>query len=443
MAPTRNCVPRKGPTVSNSALLARRFATIGRHSPLFYEEPIHLVQGSGVWLTDVTGRRYLDAYNNVPHVGHAHPRVVEALRAQASTLNIHTRYLNERVVEYAEELLARFEPELDRVLFANSGSEANELAFRIARQHTQATGILVTDFSYHGNTTLLAGITTGLKTREGLAPNVRSFPVPDLDAAANAGRTPEEVREEALIHVDRAIAELIREGHGVCAVILESIFSTEGLPTVPEGYVEGIAARVRAAGGLVIGDEVQAGLGRIGSHFWGYQRYDLVPDFVTLGKPLGNGHPLAAVVTREALLEEFGTYNEFFNTFAGNPVSSAVGLEVLSIIDDEQLVSRSKRLGSTIRAELTTLTDSHDLLGPVKGDGLFFGFSVFQDPEHQVPDPVATKQLVEAIKTRDVLLSKIGPTGSVLKIRPPLAIEESHLPLLLGAIRDAVANTMR
>lgn len=442
MAPA--CRPRlwKGSPLTTTELLARRFATIGRHSPLFYEEPVHLVKGSGVWLTDAAGRRYLDAYNNVPHVGHSHPRVVEALRAQAATLNIHTRYLNERVVEYAEALLARFEPELDRVLFSNSGSEANELAFRIARQHTRATGILVTDFSYHGNTTLLAGITTGLKTREGLAPNVRAFPVPDLHAATNAGRTSEEVRDEALAHVDRAITELIEAGHGVSAVILESIFSTEGLPSVPEGYVEGIAARVRAAGGVVIGDEVQAGLGRTGSHFWGYQRYDLVPDFVTLGKPLGNGHPLAAVVTRDALLEEFGSHNEFFNTFAGNPVSSAVGLEVLNIIDDEQLVTRSKRLGDLIRADLSELTDGHDLLGPVKGDGLFFGFSVFEDAAHQVPDPATTKRLVEAIKSRDVLLSKIGPTGSVLKIRPPLAIEDEHLPLLLGAIRAAVADTL-
>lgn len=428
--------------MTTADLMARRSATIGRHSPLFYEEPIHLVEGSGVWLTDVNGRRYLDAYNNVPHVGHAHPRVVEALRSQAATLNIHTRYLNERVLEYAETLLSTFEPELDRVLFSNSGSEANELAFRLARQHTRSTGILVTDFSYHGNTTLLAGITTGLLTREGLAPNVRAFPVPDLDAAINAGRMPEDVRDEALTHVDRAIAELVEAGHGVSAVILESIFSTEGLPSVPDGYVEGIAARVRAAGGLVIGDEVQAGLGRTGSHFWGYQRYDLVPDLVTLGKPLGNGHPLAAVITRDELLEEFGSHNEFFNTFAGNPVSSAVGLEVLRIIGDEQLVPRAKRLGETIRTDLTALTDEHDLLGPVKGDGLFFGFSVFEDAGHRVPDPMTTKRLVEAIKAREVLLSKIGPTGSVLKIRPPLAIQDEHLPILLGAIRTAVSEIL-
>ncbi|MCP2635039.1 aminotransferase class III-fold pyridoxal phosphate-dependent enzyme [Microbacterium sp. HD4P20] len=423
-------------------LLERRFATIGRHSPLFYDQPVHLVSGSGVWLTDADGRRYLDAYNNVPHVGHAHPRVVEALCRQAATLNIHTRYLDERVVEYAEELLGRFEPELDRVVFANSGSEANELAFRVALQHTGARGILVTDYSYHGNTSLLAGLTTGLKTHEGLAPHVRSFPVPDMDAAANDGRDPAVVRDEALRHVDEAIDQLLGSGFGVAAVIVESIFSTEGLPRVPAGFVEGVAARVRAAGGLVIGDEVQAGLGRTGSTFWGYQRYDLVPDLVTLGKPLGNGHPLAATVTTAALWEEFGARNEFFNTFAGNPVSSAVGLEVLRIIDDEGLFARSARLGSVIRSDLTQLTAQHDRLGPVKGDGLFFGFSVFEDAGHARPDGPATRRLVEEVKRRGVLLSRIGPTGSVLKIRPPLALQDEDVPTLTGALRESVLTVL-
>lgn len=425
-----------------SDLLARRFATLGRHSPLFYDTPIHLVSGSGVWLTDAEGRRYLDAYNNVPHVGHAHPRVVEAARTQSALLNIHTRYLNERVVQYAEELLNRFEPGLERILFTNSGSEANELAFRIARQHTGARGTLVTDYSYHGNTTLLAEITTGLQTHEGLAPHVRAFPVPDLDAAENADRSPDDVRDEALASVDRAIDDLASNGFDMAAVIFESIFSTEGLPRVPSGFVEGVADRVRAAGGLVIADEVQAGLGRTGSHFWGYERYDLSPDLVTLGKPLGNGHPLAGVVTTRALLDEFGSRNEFFNTFAGNPVSSAVGEEVLSIIDEEQLVSRSARLGGLIRADLGVLTENHERLGPVKGDGLFFGFSVFGDADHRVPDAARTKRIVEQVKAHGVLLSRIGPTGSVLKIRPPLALLDEHLPVLLGAIRDSVESVL-
>ncbi|GAA1420334.1 aspartate aminotransferase family protein [Agrococcus citreus] len=426
----------------NPSLLDRRFATIGRHSPLFYDQPIELVSASGVWLTAADGTRYLDAYNNVPHVGHSHPRVVEALRAQAATLNIHTRYLNDRVVAYAEDLLSRFEEGLDRVLFANSGSEANEIAFRLAAQHTGATGVLVTDWSYHGNTRLLAGITTGLRTFEGLDPNVRAFPVPDLDDAANRERAEADVLAEALAAVDRAIEQLLEHGYGMSAVILETIFSTEGLPRVPEGYVQGIAERVRAAGGLVIADEVQAGLGRTGQRLWGYQRHGLLPDLVTLGKPMGNGHPLAAVITTDELLEEFGSRNEFFNTFAGNPVSSAVGHEVLRIMDDERLVERAARLGAEVRRDFDALTARYDRLGPTKGDGLFFGFGVFGDAARRIPDATTTKRIVEGIKARGVLLSRIGPHGNVLKIRPPLAIEDEHLPQLLGAIRASIDEAL-
>jgi 4-aminobutyrate aminotransferase-like enzyme len=426
----------------NASLLHRRYATIGRHSPLFYDEPIELVSASGVWLTSSSGTRYLDAYNNVPHVGHSHPRIVEALCSQAATLNIHTRYLNDRVVAYAEDLVSRFEPELDRVLFANSGSEANEVAFRLAAQHTGATGVLVTDWSYHGNTRLLAGMTTGLRTFEGLDPNVRAFAVPDLDEASNRDRREEDVLTDALAAVDRAIDQLLAEGYGVSALILETLFSTEGLPRVPEGYVRGVAERVRAAGGLVIADEVQAGLGRTGRHLWGYQRHGLLPDLVTLGKPMGNGHPLAAVITTEALLEEFGSRNEFFNTFAGNPVSSAVGHEVLRIMDDERLVEGAARLGEEVRRDFDALTARHDRLGPTKGDGLFFGFGVFSDAAGRVPDAAGAKRIVEGVKARGVLLSRIGPHGNVLKIRPPLAIQGEHLPLLLGAITASVDEAL-
>ncbi|MFD1718378.1 aspartate aminotransferase family protein [Georgenia deserti] len=420
------------------SLLDRRHATLGRHSPLFYDEPVHLVAGEGVWLTDVSGRRYLDAYNNVPHVGHAHPRIVEALRSQAATLNIHTRYLNERVVDYAEALLARFEPGLDRVLLTNSGSEANDLALRIATQHTGSRGVLVTDCSYHGNTTLLAGMTTGLATHEPLGEHVRSFAVPDLDAPANRARRESDVLAEALASVDRAVGELAASEHGVAAVLVECLFSTEGLPRVPAGFVSGLAERVHAAGGLVIADEVQAGLGRTGARFWGYQRHGLAPDVVTLGKPLGNGHPLAGVVTTPELLEEFGSRNEYFNTFAGNPVSAAVGHEVLRVIDEEDLVANTVALGLRIRDELAPALAAHPRLGPLRGEGLFFGFEVFTDGSREQPDGPATKRLVEAVKARGVLLSRIGPTGSVLKIRPPLALREDDVPVLLEALAGAV-----
>lgn len=429
----------EGTPMSNS-LLERRYSTLGQHSPLFYNEPLHLVRGSGIWLTAHDGTRYLDAYNNVPHVGHAHPRVVAAMSEQAATLNVHTRYLNERVVDYAEALLATFEDELDRVFLVNSGSEANDLAFRIATQHTSARGILVTDFSYHGNTSALAAVTTGLTAHEGRGAHVRTFHVPDLDDHAHAGRAEAEVLDEALADVDRALASLESDGYGVAAVIVETLFSTEGLPRVPAGYVTGIAERVRAAGGLVIADEVQAGLGRVGSHFWGYQRHGLLPDLVTLGKPLGNGHPLAAVVTNDALMEQFGARNMYFNTFGGTPVSAAIGEAVLHVMADEGLVARSDRLGRIVRERLSEIVATHPRLGPVKGAGLFFGFGVFSDDQRQIPDADTTKKLVEAVKARGVLISRIGPTDSVLKIRPPLAITEEDLPILLGALEAAVTE---
>lgn len=420
-------------------LLQRRIATLGPHSPLFYNEPIELVSAEGVWMTDVAGKRYLDAYNNVPHVGHCHPRVIEALRAQASTLNIHTRYLNDRVVDYAEALLENFEPSLDRVFFTNSGSESNELAFRVATQHTGNTGVLVSDFSYHGNTAYLAGLTTGLTAHEGLGGHVRTIHIPDTLSSALSD---EELLATSLAEVDAAIGALVAAGYGVAAVLVDSLFSTEGLCHTPDGYLAGVAERVRAAGGLVIADEVQSGFGRTGSHFWGYQRLGIVPDLVTLGKPMGNGHPLGGVVTTEALLDEFGRRNMYFNTFAGTPVSAAVGLAVLDVMRDEDLMNRSAQLGALINQRLTEITSHYDRIGPVRGAGLFFGFELFSDAGQCQPDAALTRAVVEDMRERGVLMSKIGPNDSVLKIRPPLAFQGEHAELLLREMEGSLAGLL-
>jgi 4-aminobutyrate aminotransferase-like enzyme len=412
-------------------LWERRRNTLGAHSPLFYDRPLELVRGEGVWLWGADGTRYLDAYNNVPHVGHCHPRVVEAVREQASTLNLHTRYLNRRVVDYAEALLATFDDTLERVFFVNSGSEANDLAFRIATQHTGDRGVIVSDFSYHGNTHYLARLTTGLTAHEGLADDVRTIHVPDLDTTD----APEEtVLAEALAEVDAAIASLEEAGHGLAAVLIDPLFSTEGLNRLPAGYVEGLVSRVRAAGGLVIGDEVQSGFGRTGSHMWGHRRQGITPELVTLGKPMGNGHPLGAVVTTAALLDEFGPRNMYFNTFGGNPVSSAAGHAVLQVMLEEGLQERAAATGAEVRAELEALVAAHPLLGPVKGAGLFFGFGVYRDPEHRSPDAAATKRLVEAMRAHGVLISRIGPHENVLKMRPPLAFDHEHIAVFADAL---------
>lgn len=417
---------------STADLIARRNATIGPYSPLFYDEPLQFVSAKGVWFTDVNGDRYLDGYNNVPHVGHANDRVVRALTEQASRLNVHTRYLNERVVDYAERLLGTFDARLDRVFFGNSGSEANELALRIARQRTGATGVIVSDYSYHGTTITLAELTTGLKTREPLAPDVRTLRIPDLDRDP---RPAAEVLAETLAELDAAIVSLVEAGFGVSACLFDPLFSTEGMPRVPDGLVAGIVDRVHAAGGLVIADEVQSGFGRTGTHMWGHEFAGMTPDLVTLGKPMGNGHPMSAVITSEAVLEEFGAANEFFNTFAGNPVSAAVGEAVLLEMEERGLVDQARDIGGEALAKLKEFASRYDFVRSAKGAGTFLGLDFAVDGE---PAPRLAKQAVEAMKSRKVLISRIGRDESVLKVRPPLAFGPDELPILLDALEASL-----
>ena len=419
---------------SNAALIARRNRTIGPYSPLFYDEPLQFVSGSGAWLTEASGRRYLDGYNNVPHVGHANPRVVAALADQAARLNIHTRYLNDRVIDYSEQLLATFAPGLDRVLYGNSGSEANELAIRIARQQTGAVGMIVSDFSYHGTTITLAELTTGLQTREPLAPHIRALRIPDLDTDS---RPESEVLATTLAELDTAIRSLQEAGFGVAAALFDPLFSTEGMPRIPAGLVDGIVQRVRAAGGLVIADEVQSGFGRTGSHMWGHAAVGMEPDLVTMGKPMGNGHPMSAVVTSEAVLDQFGAHNEFFNTFAGNPVSAAVGEAVLAEMTAERLQERAGELGEVALARFRALAERHDFVRSAKGTGMFLGldFAVAGAAAPQI-----AKQVVEGMKSRGVLISRIGRESNVLKVRPPLAFGATELPILLDALDDTLSE---
>jgi 4-aminobutyrate aminotransferase-like enzyme len=425
------------PPDRRDALLARRAATIGRRSPLFYETPLEFVRGSGVWLVEASGRRFLDAYNNVPHVGHCHPRVVEALCTQAAELNVHTRYLNERVLQYAEELLDTFGGGLDRIFFVNSGSEANELALRLARQRTGATGVLVTDSSYHGNTTALAELTTGLTVAEPLGAHVRALRVPDLD---QPGTDEQQALRDGLAAVDHAIASLQEAGHGVSAVLFDPLFSSEGLPRLPAGYVEGLCRRVQAAGGLVVSDEVQSGFGRCGTVMWGHQLFDIAPDLVTMGKPMGNGHPMGGVVTSEELLDDFGRRNTYFNTFAGNPVSSAVGLAVLHVMRDEGLMARAARVGAGLREELSRLAEASQDVGAVKGGGLYLGLSFVEPDDPARADASAAKAVVEGMVARDVLISRIGPAENVLKIRPPLAFDDEHAEILVDRLASVLTG---
>lgn len=420
-----------------NSLLERRTRTLGSHTPLFYDTPLQLVSGKGVWLRSIDGRRYLDAYNNVPHVGHAHPAVANAVSQQMRKLALNTRYLNDRVVDYSEALLDTFGETLNRVSFGNSGSEANELAIRMARFRSGNTGLLMSDYSYHGTTLTLAQATTGLKTSEAMGENVRTLRIPDTTGLSEAAAT--RLLQTSLAEVDTAIASLQEAGFGVAAVLFDPLFSTEGLVKVPAGYVEGLVHRVHQAGGLYIADEVQSGFGRIGRLMWGHELFDAVPDIVTMGKPMGNGHPLGATVMGAQLLEDFGAENMFFNTFAGNPVSAAAGHAVLNVMSDEALLPRAAANGALLKRELSRELAGNERIDEVRGDGLFAGMR-FTDPVTGEADPATAKQVVEAMYRDGVLISRVGRNDEVLKIRPPLAFEESDAELLVTKLSRIITE---
>lgn len=416
-------------------LLQRRHSVLGRHSPVFYDEPLHLVRGEGVWVEDVDGRRYLDVYNNVPHVGHCHPRVVDALCRQAARINIHTRYLHENVVDYAERLTATLHPDLSVAMLTCTGTEANELALRIARFITGGEGIIVSNFSYHGNSASLAAATTALPAPEALGPHVRAVPIPDL---RHVEGDPKDVARDYADRVGEAARSLQAAGYKPAAILFDTIFSTEGLPLLPKDYLEQAVAHVRAAGGLFIADEVQPGLGRLGDHMWGYQAFDIVPDFITMGKSLGNGHPLAALVTRPDYVDAFAAKALYFNTFAGNPVSSAAGTAVLEVIEDEDLMGNARRVGAYLQQRLELLAQRHDLVGSVRGRGLFFGLEFLT--ASKAPAVAESKRLINLMRDRDVLISKVGSHDNILKMRPPLQFSIENADLLLSTLDDALAK---
>jgi 4-aminobutyrate aminotransferase-like enzyme len=425
--------------MEDDSLLERRYRVLGRNSPLFYDKPLHLVRGEGVWLFDSDGRRYLDAYNNVPHVGHCHPRVVAALSKQASTLNIHTRYLDENVVAYAERLTSLFDAQLSMAMFCCSGSEANELALRIARDCSGGLGIISTAWAYHGNTAAVMQVSSLFTPEDRRGPNVRTVPVMD-PYRDRAGRSDDELATAYADDVKRAIDSFSAAGIRFAGLLFCTAFSSEGLPTVPAGFMAKALAHVHAAGGYFIADEVQAGFGRLGSHMWGHQKLGVVPDIVTMGKPMGNGHPLAAVVARRDLVDAFTGRNMYFNTFGGNPVSAAVGMAVLDVIEEEHLVENARAVGAYTLARLKKLADRHELIGDVRGSGLFFAVELVSDRKAKTPATAQTKKLVNLMRERGVLISRIGTHDNILKIRPPMQFSKENADLLVDTLDQVMAS---
>ncbi len=418
------------------AMLERRKQLLGPAYRLFYRNPVHLVRGEGVWLYDAGGRKYLDMYNNVPHVGHCHPKVVDAVCAQMKKLNTHTRYLHDNVLDYAERLTGKFPKELDTAMFCCTGSEANELALRIARACTGGTGIIVTDHAYHGNTKAIYEISTEDIPADEVPDYVVTVPRPDTYRGRYIGS---DAGEKYAAHVREALETLESRGIRPAAFIIDTIASSCGVVAPPPGYLRKAAEIIRAAGGVFIADEVQPGFGRTGRNFWGYQADDFLPDIVTMGKPMGNGHPLSAIVTRRELVQQFSSHGHYFNTFGGNPVSCAAGLAVLDVIEKENLQQNALRVGEHLTDGIRSLAKRHECIGDVRGTGLFLAVELVSDRKARTPAGKLASNIVNDLRERGVLTGSIGPDDNILKLRPPMVLTRSDADYMLDMFDQSLA----
>jgi 4-aminobutyrate aminotransferase-like enzyme len=429
---TANPSADAGTTSSEHALLERRARLLGPTYRAFYRNPIHLVRGSGVWLYDAQGRKYLDAYNNVASVGHCHPRVVEALSAQAATLNTHTRYLSEVILDYAERLLGTLPPHLGHAMFTCTGSEANDLAIRIAQHASGGSGVIITDFAYHGATIATAQLSPAAVGIKAVPAHHRAVAAPDT--FRDHGRAAHDFASNVAAAIDDMRAHGIRPA----ALLLDSAFSSDGIFFPDATVMRQAADHVRNAGGIIIADEVQSGFGRLGQGMWGFANYGIEPDIVTMGKPIGDGHPMAAVIVRPKLVSSFGSNTGYFNTFGGNPVAAAVGLAVLQVIEGEGLIENARSVGAYTADLLGALQTRHGMVADIRQNGLYFGIELTADTDAEAA--AGTSAIVEAMREDGVLISSCGPRGNVLKIRPPLPFARDNAEQLAETLDRALAN---
>ncbi len=422
--------------------LERRRAAFGANLSLSYAEPLHIVRGLGTYLYDPRGRAWLDCVNNVAHVGHEHPHVVRAGQRQMGLLNTNTRYLHERVVTWAERLAALFPDPLSVCFFVTSGSEANELALRMARAHTGGTGIVALEGGYHGHTQSLIDVSHYKHASPGgtgAPPWVRTAPMPD-EYRGRYGRDVTDRADRYAGHVRSAFAELAASDHRPAAFIAEAILSCGGQIEPPSGYLAAACRHARAAGALCIADEVQIGFGRVGSHMWGFEIEGVVPDIVTLGKPIGNGHPIGAVITTREIAASFANGMEFFSTFGGNPVSAAIGLAVLDIVEDDRLQEHAAVVGGTLKANLASLAMRHECIGDVRGRGLFLGIEFVRDRARRTPAPDIARYVADRAAELGVLLSTDGPDHNVIKIKPPMTFGQKDAERLAATLDEVLAE---
>ena len=422
--------------------MAARRRLLGHNLSLSYRRPLKIVRGFAQYLYDESGRAYLDAYNNVPLVGHSHPRVVRAAQEQLCLLNTNTRYLHDTILRYAERL-TRLLPEPLRVCyFVTSGSEANELALRLARARTGREDVIVLDHAYHGHTTTLVDVSPykfdGPGGR-GRKEWVHVAPLPDTYRGRYRRDDPQAGLKYAR-QVGALVDGLRAEGRGLAAFLAETLPSVAGQIVLPPGYLAEAYRHVRAAGGVCIADEVQTGFGRLGETFWGFEGQGVVPDVVVLGKPIGNGFPLGAVVTTREIADAFDNGMEFFSTFGGNPVSCAAGLAVLDVVEEERLQERARRVGGRLLEGLRGLSDRHPLVGDVRGSGLFLGVELVRDRASLEPAAEEAAYVVNRLRERGVLTGTDGPHHNVLKLRPPLVFSDEDAGLLLATLDEVLAE---
>jgi 4-aminobutyrate aminotransferase-like enzyme len=414
----------------SSDLAERRAAVLGPNVPTFYDSPVHLVKGEGVWAWDADGCKYLDCYNNVPHVGHCHPHVVAAIATQAAKLNTHTRYLHSGIVDYCERLTAKFQTQLDQVIMVCSGSEANDIALRMAQSMTGKTGLIATDNTYHGNTMAVSQLSSRKPPIGGYASHIRHIPAPD--SLRPVGGTADGQAAAFAQELQTAIDDLEASGHGFSGFVFCPTFANEGLPDLPRHFMKPAEQAVKAAGGILIADEVQPGFGRCGETWWGHEWLGISPDVVTLGKPMANGHPVAAVVARAEIMAEFRSAFGYFNTFGGNPVSCAAAAATLDVIEQDNLIANAMSVGAVFLRELHSI--DHPSIVSRRGRGLFLALELETDG---AADADLAAHVVEYARNHGLLMGRTGRNRNILKLRPPMPFSNENVAMACDILQAA------
>lgn len=418
-------------TGETKELVARR-SILGPCYRLFYQKPLHLVKGKGTRLFDADGTEYLDMYNNIPSIGHSNPVITEAVTKQLQLINTHTRYVHENILDYAEELLATMPDELENIMFMCSGSEANDLAVRCAKLYTKGEGIIVTSEAYHGNTDLISGLSPSIGKDVAMSQTMRMIPSPDTYRLGT-----DDIGEWMCAEISKQIADMRRHGIPFAGVLFDSIFSSDGVIPGKAGFLKPVIDLVHREGGVYIADEVQPGFCRTGSSFWGFQRHDIVPDIVTMGKPMANGIACSGMAIKPEILAAFAEHNPYFNTFAGNPVAMAAAEAVLHYLKDNNMNQHVETIGKQLRDAIADVSKDFPVIGDIRGAGLFTGVDLVV-PGTQQADRAKAVRLIEILRENKVLISLCGPAGNVLKIRPPLVFDKNDLDFFIDALRTSL-----